>query len=318
MAWIIGIDEAGYGPNLGPLVMSAVAFQVPDDLPGIDLWKALSAVVCRPGEEPRDRLRVGDSKQIYSAQRGLRDLELGILTTLSGDLPETFDGFLTASGIDHPACLKDELWYQPTQQLPHIVDAALVGPTRLRFRETGEQVGIRCVFQRVCVIGSARFNALVDRWDSKGAVLGNALIDLIRVVCSQATPGERLEFLVDKHGGRNTYVALLQEAFPDDLVSVERESMACSSYRTRAGNRQIRLTFQPRADDSCFCVALASMLSKYLRELLMGQFNAYWRSHLPDLRPTAGYPADAARFYAAIRPLLPGLGLTEDAIWRKR
>ena len=22
--WVIGIDEAGYGPNLGPLVMSAV------------------------------------------------------------------------------------------------------------------------------------------------------------------------------------------------------------------------------------------------------------------------------------------------------
>jgi len=55
------------------------------------------------------------------------------------------------------------------------------------------------------------------------------------------------------------------------------------------------LTFQPRADQSYFCVALASMVSKYLRELLMGEFNRFWQEHVPGLRPTAGYPTDAAR-----------------------
>src|ERR1700728_3969850 len=32
MAWVLGVDEAGYGPNLGPFVMSAVACRVPDAL----------------------------------------------------------------------------------------------------------------------------------------------------------------------------------------------------------------------------------------------------------------------------------------------
>ena len=39
MAWIIGIDEAGYGPNLGPFVMTATACRVPDNLGHFDLWR---------------------------------------------------------------------------------------------------------------------------------------------------------------------------------------------------------------------------------------------------------------------------------------
>ena len=33
MPWVVGIDEAGYGPNLGPLVQAAVALHLPDDDP---------------------------------------------------------------------------------------------------------------------------------------------------------------------------------------------------------------------------------------------------------------------------------------------
>ena len=45
-------------------------------------------------------------------------------------------------------------------------------------------------------------------------------------------------------------------------------------------------------------VALASMLSKYLRELHMLVFNRYWNSYEEKLKPTAGYVLDARRFLA--------------------
>ena len=45
MTIVAGIDEAGYGPWLGPLVVSAAALRVPPELAEVDLWKTLSAGV---------------------------------------------------------------------------------------------------------------------------------------------------------------------------------------------------------------------------------------------------------------------------------
>src|SRR5439155_16529616 len=65
MPWLVGIDEAGYGPNLGPFVMSAVCCRAPDA--GADLWQLLSAAL-RKGDAPADgRILVDDSKVVYSS-----------------------------------------------------------------------------------------------------------------------------------------------------------------------------------------------------------------------------------------------------------
>jgi hypothetical protein len=50
----------------------------------------------------------------------------------------------------------------------------------------------------------------------------------------------------------------------------------------------------------------------------MLEFNRFWQNQVPGLKPTAGYPVDAARFFQAIRPALPRLGIPEKSIWRTR
>ena len=58
------------------------------------------------------------------------------------------------------------------------------------------------------------------------------------------------------------------------------------------------------------------MICKYLREVCMMQFNAYWAIHVPGLIATAGYPVDAKRFFADIGPAMVRLGVKEETIWR--
>ena len=62
-------------------------------------------------------------------------------------------------------------------------------------------------------------------------------------------------------------------------------------------------------------VAYASMISKYLRETLMRRFNAFWKTHLPDVEPTAGYYNDGLRFLKDIDKSVASWGSRIDARW---
>ncbi len=63
---------------------------------------------------------------------------------------------------------------------------------------------------------------------------------------------------------------------------------------------------------------MASMASKYLRELAMRALNEFWCSRVSDLRPTAGYPQDAKRFKAHIGAVQAELQIDDRVLWRVR
>jgi ribonuclease HII len=321
MPWIVGIDEAGYGPNLGPLIMTSVACRVPDALAGCDFWQVLRPAVRRHDEPEDDRLLVADSKLVYSTARGLAGLETSVTATL---VPCRNGQELTLAQYIDWACppahadLRQEPWYTGSSKLPVLARHDEFRPAAERFDQACDREQVVWSLVRSVVICPARFNEILERWDSKGAVLGHGLADLLACNRVLAGTGEAMHFFIDKHGGRNTYAAMLQNAIPDAMVVAEEEGSGRSTYGVRGLPYDIRLTFQPRADVEHFVVALASMLSKYLREVLMREFNSFWQVHLPELKATAGYPGDAARFYAEIRPVALKLCIPETALWRKR
>ena len=57
MAYLIGTDEAGYGPNLGPLVVSATVWRV-DSVKHTDLFSRLRGAVRQVSDEERPRTKL--------------------------------------------------------------------------------------------------------------------------------------------------------------------------------------------------------------------------------------------------------------------
>ncbi len=320
MAWIVGIDEAGYGPNLGPLVMTAVAVRVPEALAAADLWTELSGAVRRHPSEDDGRLLIEDSKVVYSAARGLAALERGVL----GVLPFPEEALRITSGLLDQLCppslpeLLMEPWYRGTTELPAAAKPEELANATAAFRRCCAERQVACACVRSGVMCPGRFNLLLDRWGSKGAALAEGLAELSRFLVTTLPGDDALHFTIDKHGGRNNYAAVVQNAFPDGMVLATEEGMARSSYTVLGLGRAVGLTMRPRADAEHFCVALASMVSKYVREILMCEFNAFWQARVPGLRPTAGYPGDAQRFFDTIRPVAEQIGLPLHSLWRRK
>ena len=351
MGIVIGMDEAGYGPNLGPLVITATVWRVPGNPRQTDFWKSLEDVVRQTATREADRIHVADSKVVYSPSRGLQPLERSIQTIFgltpqntssfrnlcdwlmtsefarlpSGEFPEllqrppakplrnTQPGTKATSSALAASFLDVEPWFQQSDlPLPLSNEQNEIERLTNRLKSACDDADIQLVQITSDVVLTERFNSVSDFYKSKGAALSRFTLGLLRSIWDPDSEEPTL-IIGDKHGGRSRYDELIDEQLDGQMIFRFQEGRQKSSYRVGTSD----INFQTKAEEH-FPVAVASMVCKYVRELSMEIFNEFWKQHLPNIKPTKGYPVDAKRFRKEIAIHQDQLGIPDSTLWRAR
>jgi ribonuclease HII len=264
-----GIDEAGYGPTLGPLAVVAVGI---DAAPGIDLVRAFAGTGVR------------DSKALHKPGNlaPLEQVALGGLTWLLGRQPQTAAEVFAAL---------DELDDHRAHPWQHGADTL-----RLPFSATHIPVwslrDVQPLGVRGDLIHAGEYNRFLTRSGNK-ADLELATVKRLLGWVADRTPAA---VVVDRLGGRRFYRDALLSVWPDSEIAILEEEGGSSRYD--AAGRHV--AFLVGGEDASPLTALASCIAKYARELHMLLFNRHWCAAVAELAPTAGYPEDARRWLDAV------------------
>ena len=335
MAFLVGIDEAGYGPHLGPLVVAAATLEfsalarpaaggTADALPDPDLWESLQSHIHKRPSGSGGRVVVCDSKVAY-ASGNLATLERAVLGFLAaaGARPRSLAELIrvlavpssepSANGLPRP-------WDRPEALcLPLASDTAEIDSAAAHLEKGLAVIGGRIGGLTVNIASAARLNRLIDGDRNKAGALFALAADLVAESISRSR-GQAVHFTMDRHGGRRYYAGLLCGAFPMTAVETLEESPEMSRYRlVHSGSEApVLISVCDRCETWSLPTALASMAAKYVRELAMAQLNASVQSLVPGLRPTAGYGLDAWRFLDDVAGARTAAGVPVAAMLRSR
>lgn len=308
---LAGVDEAGLGPTLGPLVTASAALEVPDDWQPDTPWKRLGDAVADAWRRGQTLPVAADSKKIYVAG-GMAALELtvGAFSLLANGSPAPSVDDSAPDAARHPCYLVEKAVF-PTHADGREIETAAKRLTESLAREKASVARLRAF--RLFEPGlNRRFDSGLNKNQALLMETGRHLSEL-----AAGFPDRRIVAVVDKQGGRNAYLHFLGALFPGSWLDVLEEGAAVSRYRLRRDGGDMEIRFIAKADRDSFPTALASMLAKYCRERCMAGLNAWFSERLPGLKPTAGYPTDAARWKNEVSASgLDAAGL--DKLTRKR
>jgi ribonuclease HII len=316
---LIGTDEAGYGPNLGPLTIAGTLWSA-ENYP-FDWYRQLAASVSRDYKAGNQRLVIADSKKVHRPD-DLSYLELPVLALLHSmgefipnSLPALCEMLISD---DELVGLRNQFWWQGCElKLPIKVKIDDVEKLSERFRQDCSRNGIGLKKVTCRSIFPNEFNQLLNGQRNKADLLSANTLKIVRTLMD----GEAIESMVsiccDRHGGRSKYLALLQACLTTEFVSVVSETHCRSAYRFRENQLDVSIEFTTNGE-SFLPTAVSSMIAKYLREVTMVGWNQFWQQHVPALQPTKGYPTDAKRFIKEIDSVRRKLGIELETIWRNR
>ncbi|MFO0922991.1 MAG: hypothetical protein U0905_10960 [Pirellulales bacterium] len=334
---IIGLDEAGYGPNLGPFCIGMSVWIVPQKVHASELTSILHPLFQnRPIDKTQSWIPLGDSKLLYKSQGSAASLTFGlaVLESLAGLESSTSQTHLSRDPMmettlrrraiaDDYSRVSKIAWYQCHAGRSDLYLEALPASMEQlshRAKELLADQSIRLLSISGRVIDEPEFNRLLQVHGNKSSLLSMVCFEWIAEELERWAKTDlsfqSIEIFCDKHGGRNRYQSLLTHVFPECWFHIDCESTDLSKYHGEWKGHPIQWQFTAKGD-SLVPSSVASMIAKWNREAWMDRLNHFWQSHLEDLSPTAGYPVDALRFAKCIEDVARRLKLERDQWWRK-
>jgi ribonuclease HII len=315
MNCLAGVDEAGLGPVLGPLVVAGIAMTGP---PGQDPWKLLSRRISRDRTE-KDKIRVADSKKVYQGNHGLERLERTVLTFLAAhgqSLPGTIEQLLELAHCDL-SVLRRCPWYRKLDKpIPMHGDRKTFELEGHLLSRELERTGIKLLGIALRPVDAGEFNDLLATSHNKGVAHFRAYGEVIARLLRTMPHGAHL--VADRAGSRMRYGEDLGKLVVGGTLTVLEEDERRSAYLIEHGGKTHKVTFVTEAEQRAFPTALASCFAKYLRELMLSVLNDWFCARMPGLSPTAGYWVDGHRFLDDVRSLIEKPGFPRDLLVRAR
>jgi hypothetical protein len=282
----IGADENGLGPRLGPMVVTAVMARVTPEGERI------------VGRKPRGALaeRLGDSKAMIAhgnvalGEAWARALvRRGCGRAPLADGPGTTpDELVHAIAADDRAALRAPCPDHVEAQCWSAAGESLAAPeamveTVARDLDRLAQRGVDLVAVRSVILCARRMNEGLDAGRSRFVIDLHAMERI--VLDLRAVAGEEVTAVCGKVGGFGKY----GDAFGPlggRLHSVIEEGRARSAYHFPGVGE---IAFLRDGDATDLCIAMASMVGKYVREALMARVVRFYRGELPELPDASGY-----------------------------
>ncbi len=289
----LGVDENGLGPRLGPLIVTAVTARI-----GLGRDEAKAPTKARGALGKR----LGDSKKLVShGDTALGEAWARAIARRMGADAAGPDALVRALSLDSPAVLRApcpddhraQCWDDTGEAF--VADESLVAQVQKDLDRLAAK-GIE-VLRATCVIACAlRLNEGIDRGLSRFHVDLHSMERL--VLEAREREGADVIATCGKVGGFDRYPAAFGP-MNGRLHAVASEGRARSEYAIPGVGR---VAFVRDADDKHLLVSMASLVGKWVRDLLMARVVRYHRASHPDLPDASGYHDPVtSRFIEATR-----------------
>jgi ribonuclease HII len=306
----VGIDENGLGPRLGPLVVTAVYARTEGG--GHRLAES----------RPKGALakRLGDSKTLVS----FGDTALGeawaraVARTTEREAPATPDALVLGMSVDSRAALeapcpddhRGQCWATDTERF--VADDKLVSRASADLASLHGK-GVTVLGAHVAIVCTERLNDAVSHGLSRFAKDLHAM-ERLALFVREKTDAE-IEVTCGKVGGYDRYAGAFGP-LAGRLHTTLLEGRARSEYRIAGLGR---LAFVRDADAGHLLVCMASLIGKWVRDLLMARVTRYHRAHDPSLPESSGYHDPVtARFIRASALARRARNVSDECFERRR